>query len=123
MMDLAVNLSKRSQDPKIKVGCVITDQTIERVLGMGYNGGAKGQSEERESMEPGKSNLIHAEANAIIKTDYSIPNKVVFVTMSPCRVCAKMLVNANVSKVYYRDLYDESSLEILEKANIEVSKI
>jgi len=120
MMNLAHSLAQRSLDPKKKVGCVVTDEKMERVLGMGYNAGAKGQSDERESMDSGCSNLIHAEVNALIKTDYSIPNKKVFLTLSPCRVCAKMLVNAGISEVYYNELYNESALEILTTAGIRV---
>lgn len=118
MMELAHSVANRSHDPKHKVGCVVTDEHMERVLGFGYNGGAKGQSNERDSMEEGKSGFIHAEVNALVKTDYSIPNKKVFLTMSPCRVCAKLLVNAGVKEVYYSKVYDVSALEILTKAGI-----
>ena len=122
-MDLALRLSGQSKDSKLKVGCVITDENLERILGLGWNGGAKGQSDQRESDEPGQSNLIHAEVNALIKTDYSIPNKVVFLTHAPCRVCAKVLVNAKISKLYYKNMYrDESALAILKDAGIIVEQ-
>ena len=122
MMQLAHSLSKRSKDPKTKVGCVICDEDLERVVSIGYNGGAKGQSDERDSDEPGQSNLIHAEANALVKCDYSIPNKVVFLTHSPCVVCSKMLVNAKVKKVYYSEPFRDwkESKKILENAGINV---
>lgn len=55
MMDIAEKLAEQSKDPKLKVGCVITDEFAERPLGWGWNGGARGQSDERESMEEGKS--------------------------------------------------------------------
>ena len=118
MMGLAESLANRSHDPKHKVGCVITDSKRERVLGMGYNGGARGLSNARDSMVSGHSGLIHAEANALIKCDYSHPEKVVFVTLSPCKVCAKMLVNAGATEVYYKEIYEYQALRILDKAGI-----
>lgn len=123
MMNLAEDLAQRSKDHKYKVGCVVTDEDLSRVIGMGYNGGAKGQSDKRESSDPGCSNLIHAEINALIKTDYSIPNKIIFITHSPCRVCSKVIVNAGVKKLYYKNLYDSSSFDILESANIRVRQL
>lgn len=119
-MELAERLSQRSKDPKIQVGCVICDERLERVIAIGYNGGARGQDDGRESMEQGKSGLIHAEANALVKCDYSIPNKIVFLTHSPCTVCAKMLVNAGVKKLYFKNKYDEKPLNILRTAGIYV---
>ena len=118
MMGLAFMLASRSHDPKRKVGCVITDKHREKVLGMGYNGGARGLSNERDSMEKGSSGFVHAEANALVKCDYSHPDKVMFLTLSPCKVCAKLIVNARVSEVYYAEIYDYMPLRILDKAGI-----
>jgi dCMP deaminase len=118
MMELAHSIAKRSHDPKHRVGCVVTDQAREKVLAFGYNGGAKGQTNQRDSMEEGKSGFIHAEVNALVKCDYSVPNKVVFLTLSPCNVCAKLLVNAGVSEVYYSEVYDHRALEILTAGGI-----
>jgi dCMP deaminase len=124
LMRFALNLRERSVDLRLKVGCVITDDSMTQVLGFGWNGGARGQADEPESSEAGKSNLIHAEINALIKTDYKIQNKIVFITHAPCRVCAKVLVNANISKLYYIwDYRDTSALDILKKAGIVVQKV
>lgn len=123
-MKTAENLSERSLDTRLKVGCVITDETMSHVLGVGYNGGAKGQSDEPESLEPGKSELIHAEIQALIKCNNTIPNKTVFLTHAPCKVCAKALVNSGVSKLYYKNVYrDDSGLQVLQKADIIVEKL
>lgn len=122
-MQLAKNLSQRSLDPRLKVGCVITDEHYERVLGLGFNGGARGQSDLPESDIPGASQLIHAEVNALIKCDNTVQNKVVFLTHAPCKICAKMLVNARVKEVYYNEIYrDVTGLEILKNANVKVTK-
>lgn len=122
-MNLAHMIAARSHDPKHKVGCVVTDINRERVLGFGYNGGAKGQSNKRDSMYEGKSGFIHAEVNALVKTDYSVPDKIIYLTLSPCKVCAKLLVNAKVKEVYYSKVYDMSSLKILEKAGIKHGRL
>jgi dCMP deaminase len=124
IMEFTVNLSLRSEDERLKVGCVVTDENLEKILGFGWNGGARKQSDQPESLEEGKSNLIHAEINALIKTDYSIPNKIVFLTHSPCRVCAKVMVNAKIKKLYYlNDYRDLSALDILKDAGIMVERL
>lgn len=124
MMDIAETLAEQSKDPNLKVGCVITDEHGERPLGWGWNGGARGQSDERESSEPGQSGLAHAEVQALIKTDYSIPNKVVFVTTAPCSMCAKILVNARVHSVYYKNVYRcDKGIDILYKAGVYCFKV
>lgn len=119
-MKTALLLSERSLDPRLKVGCVITDASMAHVLGVGYNAGAKGQSDYPESLEPGKSDLLHAEIQALIKCNNMIPDKIVFVTHSPCKLCAKALVNSGIKKVYYNELYRNSDgLNVLFHANIE----
>lgn len=118
-MQLAKLMASRSLDPRLKVGCVITDEHFERVLGLGLNGGARGQSDNPESDIPGASKLIHAEVNALIKCDNTVKNKIVFLTHAPCKVCAKTLVNAGIKKLYYCEIYrDISGLEVLKNANV-----
>lgn len=122
-MQLAKLMASRSLDPRLKVGCVITDEHFERVLGLGLNGGARNQSDLPESDIPGASKLIHAEVNALIKCDNTVPNKIVFLTHAPCKICAKMLVNARVKKVYYSEIYrDVSGLDVLKNASVEIEK-
>ncbi len=124
MMDLAERLAKESKDAILKVGCIITDKHGERPLGWGWNGGARGQSDERESMESGKSGLGHSEIQALIKSDFSVPDKLVFVTTAPCPMCAKMLVNARVKRVYYKNVYrSKEGIDILSRAGIKCVKV
>ncbi len=75
-----------------------------------------------ESTVPGESGMIHAEINALLKMDYNTPKKkIMYVTLSPCRMCAKAIVNAGVNEVVYKTEYrDTSSIQILESANITV---
>lgn len=111
--------STRSQDPRLKVGAVVTSQDLRRVLSIGYNGPAKGLPESFISAEPGNSKCLHAEENALLLADCTIPNKVIFITDSPCLMCAQRIVNAGFSRVVWARKYrDESGLKILESCGV-----
>ena len=103
-MDFASNIARRSPDPNFKVGCCIVSQDNCQVLAIGYNGDHKGGSNVRESLEPGQSGFIHAEINALIKLDYNNPKKkTLYITLSPCKQCAKAIINGGIDRVVYRD--------------------
>ena len=105
-MDFAKNISRRSIDPKHKVGAVIVTEDNTQVLSLGYNGDHKGVPNGRDSLEHGHSGLIHAEINALIKCDYNNPkSKKMYVTLSPCEVCAKAIINAGIKEVIYLKEY------------------
>ena len=124
MMQTAFVWSKRSVCNRLQVGCVISNEEMTNVDAIGYNGPAKGLPHEPESTEPGKTGFIHAEVNAIVKANYAIKNKKMFVTHSPCRECAKLIINAGISEVFYANEYrDNSSLELLKGAGIKVTKL
>ncbi len=120
-MELSKVLALRSTCDRLKVGCVITNNTFERVYSVGYNGGAKGQNNKCESTEPGKCGHIHAEINALIKCQVNDNKKVMFVSILPCSVCAKAIINSGFSEVYYTIKYrDISSIKILKDAGITI---
>lgn len=100
--------SLRSQDPRLKVGAVITSHDMRRVLSVGYNGPAKGLPPEFIRNEPGNSGCLHAEDNAIAYVDSTVENKVMFITHSPCEMCAQRIINANISTVYYSISYRDT---------------
>lgn len=118
----AATISRRSIDPRFKVGAVIVTEDNTQVLSIGYNGDQAGGSNEVESLEPGQSGCIHAEINALIKLDYNNPKKKkMYVTLSPCKMCAKAIVNASLNEVIYLEKYrDDSGILLLEDANIKV---
>ncbi len=64
-------------------------------------------------------NVIHAEANAILfaaKYGIALTGTTMYVTMSPCVNCAKMIVQAGISNLFYKDLYrDTSGITYLKK--------
>ena len=57
----AIDIAKRSPDPKFQVGAVIVSDDNTQVLALGYNGDHKGGPNCRDSLETGKSGFIHAE--------------------------------------------------------------
>jgi dCMP deaminase len=123
-MNIAREVSRRSADEKFKVGSIVVTGDNTQVLSLGYNGDHSGGPNCRESNEPGESGFIHAEMNALIKLDYNnLKKRVMYITLSPCRLCAKAIVNAGISEVVYDEEYrDTSGLDILSNAGIKVRK-
>ena len=121
-IDFAKTISKRSYDPRFQVGAVVVAEDNTQVLAIGYNGNYAGGPHEPESLEPGLSGFIHAEVNALIKLDFNNPKKKkMYLTLSPCRQCAKAIINAGVKEVIYLKEYrDLSGVQLLTKCGIEV---
>jgi dCMP deaminase len=110
-MELAVNLARRSHCIKRHVGAVLVKDT--RIISIGYNGPPSGThncDEEwpergcpRDS-KGGCSLAIHAEQNAIlyaVKNKSSVGGATLFVTLSPCLACARIIYTMGISKVIY----------------------
>ena len=74
-----------------------------------------------------KREVLHAESNAITKvakSTMSCEGAELYTTTCPCFDCAKLIIQAGISKVYYSESYrDESGIKLLKKANINVKKI
>jgi dCMP deaminase len=122
-MRMAEELAKRSTCLRNQVGTVITTGDLTQVLGIGYNGNARGLPNTCDSSEPGKCGCLHSEANALIKAGAATPGKFMFVTVSPCSMCAKMIVNSNVERVYYRSAYrDPAGLQVLQSGGVQVQR-
>lgn len=119
-METAKVLSRRSVDPRFQVGAVIVTEDNTQVLAVGYNGDHRGGPNEVESIEPGQSGFIHAELNALIKCDFNHPKKKkMYLTLSPCRHCAKAIINGGISEVIYLDEYrDTSGIKLLAELGV-----
>lgn len=117
-------ISERSYDPRHQVGAVVVTDDNTQVLAVGYNGNYSGGPNEVESTLPGESGMIHAEINALLKMDYNNPkNKKMYITLSPCKMCAKAVVNAGISEVIYDEEYrDDTGVRLLESCGILVRK-
>jgi len=74
-----------------------------------------------------KPEVLHAEANAITKvakTTNSSDGSTLYVTLSPCIECAKLIIQAGIKRVVYNDVYrNTDGLELLKKAGIELVQI
>jgi dCMP deaminase len=124
-IDFAHNIAKRSYDPRFQVGAVVVTEDNCQVLAIGYNGNYAGGPNEVESQNPGESGMIHAEINALIKLDYNNPkSKKLYLTLSPCRMCAKAIVNSGIDEVIYKDAYrDLSGVNLLNECGITVRQL
>ena len=116
-MELAVNLAKRSHCIKKHVGAVLTKDT--RIISSGYNGPPAGThncdvefpSEGCARDSKGSCSLaLHAEQNAIlyaVKNNTSVEGSTLYVTLSPCLACARIIYSMGISKVVYLFSYAE----------------
>lgn len=120
-MRMAEELAKRSTCERLQVGTVVTDALLQNVVAIGYNGNARGFPNRCDTKVPGACGCIHSEVNALVKAPGGMSDKVVFVTDSPCVACAKLMINAGASHVFFRRPYrDPSGVETLKAAGITV---
>lgn len=118
-MRMAEELAKRSTCARLQVGTVITDANLENVVAIGYNGNARGFPNQCDSDEAGKCGCIHSEMNALVKSPGHLREKVAFITASPCVMCAKLIVQANISHVFFRHRYrNPAGLEVLGQGGV-----
>jgi len=116
-MELPVNLAKRSHCIKKHVGAVLTKDT--RIISIGYNGPPAG-THNCDVELPGTgcardskgscSLALHAEQNAIlyaVKNNTSVEGSTLYVTLSPCLACARIIFSMGIAKVVYLYSYAE----------------
>lgn len=136
-MELAENLSKRSHCVKAQVGAVLTKDT--RIISLGYNGPPAG-THNCDEVWPGVgcprdskgscSLALHAEQNAILyaaKSNISIEGSTLYVTLSPCISCARVIFTIGIKKVFYQNSYadfkglsSDEGVDFLRKFGVEV---
>jgi dCMP deaminase len=125
-MKIAEVVASRSTCPRKFVGSVIVrDKTI---LSTGYNGSIRGMphcSDVGHMMENDHCvATIHAESNAIIqaaKNGVNIDGGTIYVTASPCWSCFKMIANAGLRRICYREFYrDDRIFSVAERLGIEL---
>lgn len=138
-MELAVNLAKRSHCIKRQVGAVLAKDT--RIISIGYNGPPAGTHNCDEEWpdtgcprdSKGSCSLaLHAEQNAIIyatKNGTSIDGATLYVTLSPCLPCARIIYSVGIKKVIFLNSYaeykgytNEDGLDFLSKFGVGVEK-
>jgi len=123
---MAQEWSKLSYCKRRQVGALIVrDKTI---ISDGYNGtptGFENFCEDEEGYT--KWYVLHAEANAILKvasSTQSCRGATLYITMSPCQQCSKLIHQAGISRLVYKEGYkDNSGLKFLEKAGVIITHI
>ena len=124
--DILKSIRDISNSSTTKVGCIALRKDFSKIASFGYNGsysGAEVNSEtgtEEDSLDSGESGFIHAEVNMIAKfKEYDPENYIVLLTLSPCKMCTKILVNAGFKHVYWLDNYRNlDHLEIFKQCKI-----
>jgi len=106
-----------------KVGAIIVKDRM--IISDGYNGtpsGFENCCEDGEGLT--KWYVLHAEANAILKvarSTQSCEGATLYITMSPCKDCSKLIHQSGIKRVVYQEVYkDNSGIDFLEKAGVEV---
>ena len=146
-MDIAEIWSRNSYAIRNKVGAIIVKDG--QITSDGYNGTPSGFDNCCEDIAPCKHSctnlfsqdcstckehtlvtkryVLHAEANAITKLAKSTNSAIgatLYITLSPCYDCAKLIIQSGIKRVVYKEKYrDTSGLDLLKEANIEVKQI
>ena len=125
-MNIAAQVASRSTCDRKNIGAVIVrDKTI---LSTGYNGSLRGAphcDEIGHDLENGHCiRTVHAEANAIAQAarhGVMIDEAELYVTASPCLTCFKLVVNAGIKAIYYKEFYrDERITEYAKQAGVQL---
>lgn len=123
---MAGEWAKLSRCKRKQVGAIIVKDSM--IISDGYNGTPSGFENECEDCDGNtKWYVLHAEANAITKVAASTQSSrasTLYVTLSPCRECSKLVHQAGIVRVVFSKKYkDDSGLKFLEKAGVEVVQI
>jgi len=123
---MAKTWSALSHCKRKQVGALIVKDRM--IISDGYNGTPSGFDNDCED-DNGDTRwyVLHAEANAITKVAHSTHNcngGTLYLTLSPCKECSKLVVQSGIEKVVFMDLYkDDSGISFLESAGVEVVQI
>ncbi len=123
---MALEWAKLSYCKRKKVGAIIVKENM--IISDGYNGTPSGFNNECEDQNGNTFwYVLHAEANAILKTARSNHNcngATLYLTLSPCKECSKLAHQAGIKRLVYIDKYkDASGLHFLEEAGVELVQI
>ena len=137
-INIAENVSVLSHCERKKVGCIIVKGN--NILSMGYNGTPTGMDNKCEdevlSLDDKFSTcwyVLHAESNAIAKVANSTNDcfgSTLYTTMSPFKECTKLIIQAGIHRVVYKDLYRDclagqtlQAMDLLKECNVELYKL
>lgn len=125
-MRMALEWAQLSHCHRKKVGTLIVKDRM--IISDGYNGtptGFENPCEDEENYT--KWYVLHAEANAIMKvaaSTQSCSGATLYITLSPCKECSKLIHQAGIKRVVYAQAYkDTSGLEFLDKAGVTLTHL
>ena len=111
LMRMAETVALRSTCDRLNVGCIIARDA--RVISTGYNGNVSGQEHckhnvaNKVGIKP-CTTAVHAEANALVfaaRHGVAVHENDLWTTHQPCLDCAKLIINAGIWRVYYKNPY------------------
>lgn len=124
-LDIAKNISNMSYAKRRKVGAVLVKNSS--IIGYGYNGMPAGMPNSCEISGTTRKEVLHAETNAITKiakSNESTNGATLYVTLSPCFECSKLISQSGIKRVCYIEEYrNTEGLEYLKSLGIEVVQV
>ena len=126
-MSIAKEVANASYCKRAKVGAILVKD--DNIISFGYNGTPAGFENicECKNEDITRKEVLHAESNAITKCSkscYSSSNSTLYITLSPCYECSKLIIQAGIKEVVYLKEYrNTEGIDLLKKANINVYKM
>jgi dCMP deaminase len=111
-MDMAIVIAQRSHDAETKVGAVLVNNSSFAVIATGFNGFIRSANDAiLPNTRPAKYEyIVHAEQNLLCNTSrhgISTNDCSLICTLSPCKLCMRLLWNSGITKVICKDLYKD----------------
>tara|TARA_B000000557_G_scaffold90490_1_gene73173 strand:+ start:64 stop:486 length:423 start_codon:yes stop_codon:yes gene_type:complete len=125
-LKIAIEWSKLSHCKRKQVGAIIVKNKM--IISDGYNGTPSGFDNSCEDKN-GNTHwyVLHAEANAILKTassNHNCSGATLYLTMSPCKECSKLIHQAGIKRLVYINKYkDIAGINFLKEAGIKIEQI
>lgn len=122
-LNIAKEISSLSYCKRSKVGAVIVKD--DNIISFGYNGTPAGVDNCCEREDVTVAEVIHAEMNAILKaakSGYSVDNSTLYLTLSPCVDCAKLILQSGIKRVLYLEAYRKTDGVDFLKKFIDISQ-
>ena len=124
-MDVAILTANNSYCKRSKVGAVLAKDS--RIISTGWNGTPSKYDNKCEENDVTNKAVIHAEANAILwsaREGRSTKGTVLYITLSPCYECSKMIIQSGIEEVIYLEEYrDKAPIEMLRKNNVKIRQL
>jgi dCMP deaminase len=106
-MNIAIEISKMSRCNRAKVGALLVKNN--NIISYGFNGTPSGFCNTCEKNNITKKEVIHAEVNAILKAGKDSIGSDLYLTLSPCIDCCKIIKQAGIKKIFIKEFYRDIS--------------